>query len=245
MASKCNRLMPLRFKGLNKLHASCRFLSSYGLRVLCTWKLKSAIFDEDVGEQFNFSIFSSTRPPTAVWWADCCLWTAAAFHCRNTSNISRHPSCWIHDVLLSVFSGRRPTAIAGTLWSDRSYYIETCKTNMCVNLMTSQWARRQGWCDCPFYQRTTCSSRAVPIDLFEFRLFEYSGTAVSQLVGVVLVRLDTMGDFTFWISLSMSLSLSQKLGQSETWAQKSEVDYFLFGLSPNIGLSERLGERLS
>ena len=48
-----------------------------------------------------------------------------------------------------------------------------------------------------------------------------------------------MGDFTFWISLSLSLFAQSKIRTERKLNQKVK-SIFLFGLSPNFGLSERL-----
>jgi len=58
---------------------------------------------------------------------------------------------------------------------------------------------------------------------------------------------ESLGNFTFWISLSLSVLLSPKLGLRPKISQKSEVVFFSFGLSnslsvslrPNFGLNDR------
>ena len=47
-----------------------------------------------------------------------------------------------------------------------------------------------------------------------------------------------LGDFTFWISLSLSLFAQSKVRTERTLNQKVK-SIFLFGLSPNFGLSEK------
>ena len=49
----------------------------------------------------------------------------------------------------------------------------------------------------------------------------------------------TMGDFTFWISLSLSLFVQSEIRTERKLNQKVK-SIFLFGFSPNFGLSERL-----
>ena len=54
-----------------------------------------------------------------------------------------------------------------------------------------------------------------------------------------LLLAPTMGDFTFWISLSLSLFAQSQIRTERKLNQKVK-SIFLFGLSPNFGLSERL-----
>jgi len=54
----------------------------------------------------------------------------------------------------------------------------------------------------------------------------------------------TMGDFTFWISLTLSLFAQSKI-RTERKLNQRVKSIFLFGLSPNFGLNFGLSERLS
>ena len=55
---------------------------------------------------------------------------------------------------------------------------------------------------------------------------------------VRLPRSCTVGDFTFWISLSLSLFAQSKIRTERKLNQKVK-SIFLFGLRPNFGLSEK------
>jgi len=50
--------------------------------------------------------------------------------------------------------------------------------------------------------------------------------------------IDTLGDFTFWISLSLSVSLSPKFGLKPKISQKVKSFSLSDLLRPNFGLSD-------